>query len=168
MANLLYAFIIMTLSMGVNARDFGYKVKADYLYNFTKFVTWPKLEGESFNVCILGSDPFGQLISQIEQKTVAGYPVKLIRLVQFDAAKRCHMLYIAQSSERLYPSSGYPEGILTVGESEYFIEQGGMFALNRIDGTIRLKINMDACIEKKLTVSVKLLEVAEWIGGRDD
>ena len=45
-----------------------YKIKAGYLYNFTKFITWPEVNGATFNLCILGADPFGALIDPIQKK----------------------------------------------------------------------------------------------------
>lgn len=39
-----------------------YQVKAAYLYNFGKFVTWSATNGDAdrFAICILGKDPFGR------------------------------------------------------------------------------------------------------------
>ena len=43
-----------------------FQVKAAYLYNFGKFVAWPDENGtghaESFEICVLGTDPFGQAL----------------------------------------------------------------------------------------------------------
>ena len=40
-----------------------YQVKAAYLANFGRFVEWPTsaavAKSESFNICVLGQDPFG-------------------------------------------------------------------------------------------------------------
>src|SRR5882757_8778032 len=40
-----------------------YEVKADYLYNFGRFVRWPAdipaAQDNSFPICVLGQDPFG-------------------------------------------------------------------------------------------------------------
>ena len=167
-ARLLCVFFLLTLSINVNSQELEYRVKAGYLYNFTKFVTWPKYDSNTFNVCILGIDPFGELINPIEQRTVAGRQIRLIRFMQFNAAKQCRILFIGRSSEGQYQSAGYPEGVLTVSEMEDFTEQGGMFALVVVNGKVRLRINLDACKKNNLAVSAKLLEVAEWIGGRDD
>src|SRR5687767_10679979 len=41
-----------------------YEVKAAYLYNFGRFVTWPpdSSDGEAFSICVLGRDPFGRVL----------------------------------------------------------------------------------------------------------
>ncbi|MFI3187409.1 MAG: YfiR family protein, partial [Methylococcaceae bacterium] len=53
--------LVLLLSQQVIASDVDveYKVKAGYLYNFTKFITWPEDSSASFNLCIVGDDPFG-------------------------------------------------------------------------------------------------------------
>jgi hypothetical protein len=46
-----------------------YKVKAAFLLNFTKFVTWPpaafEREQSPVSICVLGEDPFGRALDQI-------------------------------------------------------------------------------------------------------
>ena len=54
-----------------------YEVKAAFLYNFAKFVTWPSVRNDvsdsSFVIGILGKDPFGNVIEQVMgNKTVLG------------------------------------------------------------------------------------------------
>jgi len=48
---------------------YGYEVKAAFLYNFTKFITWPEeaFTGESdpFIIGILGPDPFNNYLNDI-------------------------------------------------------------------------------------------------------
>ena len=54
-----------------NPKPTEYDVKAAYLFNFGKFVTWPQKNygpGDSFLVCVMGKDPFGPILD----KTTAG------------------------------------------------------------------------------------------------
>jgi len=74
-----------------------YKIKAGYLYNFTKFITWPEDKSETFNLCILGEDPFGDFNRSIEQRTAFGRPIKLFRFDTFKAGQSCHILFISSS-----------------------------------------------------------------------
>lgn len=57
-----------------------YKIKAGYLYNFTKFITWPEDGAAAFNLCILGEDPFKSIIDPIKKRTVKNKPIQLFRL----------------------------------------------------------------------------------------
>src|SRR2546425_10399066 len=54
-----------------------YELKAAYIFNFAKFVTWPSnaftQAGSPMTVGILGDDPFGEhLANALADKTVSG------------------------------------------------------------------------------------------------
>jgi hypothetical protein len=54
--------------------------------------------------------------------------------------------------------------ILTVGESRDFLAHGGMILLVNEGGRVRFKVNLDALQEANLSVSSKLLRLAEVSG----
>ena len=60
-----------------------YQVKAAFLYNFIKFVDWPKETmpdgNESVIIGIIGKDPFGKLFVAIKDKLVKGKKVVIKR-----------------------------------------------------------------------------------------
>jgi len=147
-----------------------YKVKAGYLYNFTKFVTWPKDDSETFNICILGQDPFGKLIDPIEKRTAFGLPIKLFRFNTLSKSQRCHIVFIGSDNNEDFLTKGTlvirdVGKTLSVGEGEVFAQHGGMIGFVNRDGKIKLQINLKALQQSGLAVSAKLLEVAEIVGG---
>jgi YfiR/HmsC-like len=150
-----------------------YKVKAGYLYNFTKFVTWPHIKSTSFNLCLLGNDPFGAVIDPIEDKSAFDLPIKVLRLREADFLSAslkadCHIIYVSATNglkiifEKIQ-SSPYKRKTLVVGESEAFTAQGGMIGFVKRDSRIKLQINLQAAKQTDLKISAKLLEVAELI-----
>ena len=146
-----------------------YKVKAAYIYNFTKFVTWLDDSSETFNLCILGDDPFGELIDPIEQRSVMGRPIKLFRLDSLRSIKNnphCHILFVSSSIEGA-PAAKDVGNTLVVGESKGFINGGGMVGFDNAQGKIKFQINLNAIKQSGLKVSAKLLEVAEVVKGGD-
>jgi hypothetical protein len=158
-----------------------YKIKAGYLYNFTKFVTWPEINSETFNLCILGEDPFGELIDPIEKRSAFGRPIKLFRFDSLDALKRtnnkphCHIIFVSSSLGSVRKDI-IGDGTLvirdlnktlTVGESDNFAMQGGMIGFVNREGRIKLQVNLKKIKQSDLKVSAKLLEVSEIVeGGR--
>jgi len=140
-----------------------YKIKAGYLYNFTKFITWPGDDTKTFNLCILGDNPFGDLIDPIEQRSALGRPIKLIRLGSFTRQSRCHIIFISAIKD--LPSAKAFTRTLTVGESDGFAAQGGMIGFVNNESRIKLQINLQAIRQSGLKISAKLLEVAEIIDG---
>lgn len=169
---ILGAILLFSLQASANDADVEYKVKAGYLYNFTKFITWPEDQSETFNLCIVGEDPFGDLIDPIEQRTAFGRPIKLFRSNSFNKDQRCHILFISASITDIFLLKGMLvirdiDKSLTVGEGKDFAAQGGMIGFINKDGRIKLQINLKMLQQSDLKISAKLLEVAEIVGGDD-
>lgn len=167
--------VVLLLSQQAIADDaeVEYKVKAGYLYNFTKFITWPEDKSETFNLCIMGEDPFGDLIDPIEQRSAFGRPIKLFRSNSFNKEPHCHILFISASIK----DNALLKGILamhntnkslTVGEGKDFAVQGGMIGFVNMQGKIKLQINLKILQQSDLKISAKLLEVAELVGGENN
>lgn len=154
-----------------------YKIQAGYLYNFTKFVSWPEDDLETFNICIVGKDPFGSIIDPIEKRSVEEKPIRLYRFQSIKKAKICHIIYFGET-KKTWKSDGFllegvltvrsAENSLTVGESNHFTKVGGMIAFILHEGKVKLQINLNALRKSGLEVSAKLLEVAEIYEGESN
>lgn len=151
-----------------------YKIKAGYLYNFTKFISWPDDESATFNLCIVGKDPFGSIISPIEKRTVKNKPIRLFHLSSINKVKNCHIIYFGESKEKVENSDLSLPGILTisslsgtltVNEAIQFTHRLGMIAFSINQGKVKLHVDIKALKKSGLEVSAKLLEVAEVYQG---
>ncbi len=140
-----------------------YKIKAGYLFNFTKFITWSEEDMSTFNICILGNDPFGELIDPIEQRLAFNRPIKLFRLTAISKEPHCHIVYVSAGISA--KSLGLYKNMLTVGEDASFIGQGGMIAFVKQQDKIKLQINLNPLQQSGLKISAKLLEVSELVNG---
>jgi hypothetical protein len=146
-----------------------YEIKAAFLYNFAKFVTWPEdrlSSGEPIVIGLVGDDPFGGTIDLIAQKPANGHRVTVRRLRWNDDLSGCHILFIASSELARLPL--ILEGtrrltILTVGDFDRFAPRGGMIELHTNAGRVRLEINLAAIQAAGLKVSSKLLQVASIV-----
>jgi hypothetical protein len=139
-----------------------YKIKAGYLFNFTKFITWSQINSPTFNICLLGDDPFGELINPIEQHTAFNLPIRLFRLNATNKDTHCHIVYVGAGAN---VKSIKTSNTLTVGEDSKFINQGGMIAFVAQDDKIKLQINLKLAQQSGLKISAKLLEVSTIVGG---
>ncbi|HEX8280176.1 MAG TPA: YfiR family protein [Chthoniobacterales bacterium] len=146
-----------------------YALKSVFLYNFCRFIDWPAAAfsgpNEPIVIGVLGDDPFGPLLDEaVQGETFRG---RAIRIEHYRAVReigRCHLLFVSQSeSGRLNEilSAVAGRSSVTVGESESFIENGGMIALAADRNRVRLLINPDTLRAARLDVSSKLLRVAE-------
>lgn len=147
-----------------------YQVKAAYLLNFTKFIDWPPepptAEGiRPFTLCIVGEDPFGPVIDQIVQGQKVGERPVVVQRVALNINKACQIVYIPSSEKaikRLIEDLG--AGVLTVGEGDGFIKEGGMIAFVLEDRRVKFDVNLRATRAAMLTLSSRLLAIAKWVG----
>lgn len=154
-----------------------YKIKAGYLYNFTKFISWPENKSTTFNLCILGKDPFGLIINPIEKRTVHNKPIRLYRYQTVSEIKHCHIVYLGESEDKWGNSELSFSGVLTisslektltVSDSRQITQAGGMISFFLKEGKVKLLVNLQALRKSGLEVSAKLLEVAEIYQGEAD
>jgi len=146
-----------------------YAVKAAFLLNFTKFVEWPpsvfERSDSPLTVCVLGDDPFGKLLDQVvEGEAVSGHKLLVERIGRSPVPKTCRVLFVSKS-EKGTPEilSGLGPGVLTVGDGDTFLREGGAIAFVIEDRRIRFDINLRAATRASLSLSARLLNVARTV-----
>jgi YfiR/HmsC-like len=150
-----------------------YQVKAAYLFNFLKFVEYP---GESFLdplapivIGVVGDDPFGDALPQVViGKTVQGRDLVIHAYRAGEDLRGAHILFISASERKRLPmilSSLRGSSVLTVADTEGFLDAGGMIQFLNENGRVRFAINVDATGRGKLKMSSKLLSLAKVVGG---
>lgn len=148
-----------------------YEVKAAFLYNFAKFVEWPPQafaqSSAPLRICVLGHDPFGDTLSKIVQgKSISGRIIMNQRLQSTSEARACHILFISRSdpedlNKAIQSTRDLP--VLTVGESDDFLAQGGVVNFVLEEDRVRFEINLRAAESHRLKLSSKLLAVARVV-----
>lgn len=144
-----------------------YQVEATYLYNFSQFVQWPAQaapKSNSFDICVLGQDPFGPTLNKIlADETIAGKRVVAKRVPTPQEAVTCRVLYISSSeSSRVTEILTALEGasVLTVSDLPQFTERGGMLQFLLTEDRVRFEVNLAAAKRAGLSLSSELLKVA--------
>lgn len=147
-----------------------YLIKAALLYNFAKFATWP---AEAFRdaraplrVCILGADPFGVALESIDGKRIRNRRLVTARIDEVGGAERCHVLFVSASERDRLTSileSIREQPILTVADMPWFARFGGIIALKVVQDRSRFEINIDAANDVGLSLSSRLLRLADIV-----
>lgn len=164
-------FSIVLLPAPLRAQDPSYRIKAVFLYNFAQFVTWPENAFADAKaplvIGVLGRDPFGRILDDtVKGEVVHGRKLEVRRYRTLSEVKGCHILFISPSEqshmlEILDALQGKP--ILTVGESESFAVSGGVIRFMSEQNKIRFRINAQSAEEAGLSISSKLLRLAEIV-----
>jgi len=142
-----------------------YEVKAAFLYNFTRFVSWPRGEdaSEALDVCIFGEDPFGDLLDPIRGRKSQGRELKLRYPDNIEGLAGCDVLYIGQSQARNLDELldvARQNRALTVSDLPDFVRKGGIVGYVKQGNVIRFEISLEAANEAGLTINSRLLELA--------
>lgn len=138
-------------------------VRAAYIYNLTKYVTWPHTKGE-IAIGLVGDGGMEEaLMNSVNGKVVDGRRLRIIPHPATAELRRCDIVYIAEatlgrSQNVLAELRGLPT--LTVGGDDHFIRAGGMIGLIRTGDQIQLEINPDAALSSGLHISSRLLNIA--------
>ena len=147
------------------------EVKAAFLYNFARFIEWPETAFDApedpFVLGVLGDDPFGGVLGKIIGHEMLGK--RRIEIRHWDRAHEvegCHLLFVNPAlPDRLTSLAGLPpEGLLTVGDGEGFVESGGVIGLVVEQNRVRFKVNLASAERAGLQMSSKLLNLAREVG----
>ncbi len=144
-----------------------YEIKAAFLLNFTHFIRWPDTtldSGASIKLCVLGADPFGKVLDDIvaneKKRAVVVQRLKLSK----DDISDCHILFVSRSEQPNYTQI-FPliaqKPILTIGETDDFLTQGGMIEFYISERRVRLGIALSTLRAAQLSANANLLKVAK-------
>jgi hypothetical protein len=163
------ALLLMVPLQIAKASQSEYALKAVFVYNFCRFIDWPDSAFASPNepliIGIIGDDPFGSLLNEaVEGEKYHNRPIRIDHFRTPGDIKRCHLLFVSHvGAGRLDPILAAVAGknVVTVSETEDFLNRGGMITLTTEQNRVRLRINPAALHAANLAVSSKLLRVAE-------
>ena len=144
-----------------------YAIKAAFTYNFTKFVQWPSrtfpIKDQPFIIGIVGSEYLDEAFTVLKGKKTQGRTLKIKLLSNPEELMHCHVLFIANMKQqhiRPYLQVANDLPVLTIGQSDNFLADGGIIQMKIINNKIRFAINLDASKNAGLEISSKLLQLA--------
>ena len=148
-----------------------YQIKAVFVFNFSHFVEWQPKEFASatapFVIGIVGEDPFGPRLDEaVRGERIDSHPLIVQRYRNAGEVGDCQILVIDRSEgphlrEILHALDH--RATLTVSELDRAAERGVMIQFATENNRIRLRVNADAARAAGLSVSSKLLRLAEIV-----
>jgi len=143
-----------------------FRVKAAFIYNFARFVTWPDSSAMHFNLCALGNDPLVEQLDTLHDKTVHERELRILHLDSLENIDGCQLVYVGRSfMSRQYEVIARlrKQPVLTVSDFDGFTAGGGIIGLRLIDNKVRFEINTSAASTAGLSISSKLLTLSTTI-----
>jgi hypothetical protein len=166
---LILPLVMLTLSAAVKldqSEEAGARIKAIYIYNFTKYIEWPADYKEgNFVIGIYGTNAplLSELNKMAASKMVGSQKLEIKNVFSASDASQCHIIYIltdnsGQISEVITKIKG--KSTLVVTDKAGMAKQGAGINFSIVENKQKIELNK-ANIEKyKLKVASTLVEMA--------
>lgn len=158
----LLLLVLVAPSLLIWAQQDERAVRVAYVFNITKYVTWPR-QNSRLLIGVTGTGNTGPVLKQVlDGKATNGRKIAVVLHPSEEEMRDCDMVYVTETSSRdlrsvLQQLSGRP--ILTVGEGYDFARSGGMIGIVRAGDQIQLNINVAALQAVQLQISSRLLRI---------
>jgi hypothetical protein len=151
-----------------DAPSLQHQVEGAFIYNFTQYVEWPPQAfadgGSPFVVMVIGDDAFAKELEQIMAgKAVEKRQIVVQHCASADKIGGCQILFVPASQNNSLKTIIEAIGtkpVLTVGESDSFMPDGGGIRLFVEDGKMKFELDPDVLEASKLRPSAKLMKLA--------
>ncbi len=158
-------FFIQTGFKPAGSIDTNAKIKAVFIYNFTKYIEWPKSyqEGE-FTIGIIGESPlYSELTKMTQTKKVANQSLQVKKFNSTQDISKCHILYLSKDKSGEISSvlkSLKNNSTLIVTEQSGLVDKGAGINFIIKDNRQKFELNKTNVEKYKLKVSSSLEALA--------
>ena len=159
----LLVLTVRPVSAQIRADEYG--VKAAFLFNLAKFVQWPPVDSsERLDIGVIGDDFFGTTLDHLVRgKRIQGRELVVRRLRRDDDLRGIDIVFVASREGRHVADilSRMPgTGILTVGETPDFLNEGGAARFYFERNRMRVEVDGLRAANAGLKISSQLLSLA--------
>ena len=141
-----------------------YDVKAAFLYNLAKFVEWPqeklKADDSPFVIGVMGHEAVEHVRAVVREKAIDKHRIVVRLLNGTDGLKDCHVLFVARSDKQRTAevmAAAENASILTFGETEDFLDAGGMIRFYLENDNLRIEIASRSVRQASLVIKANAL-----------
>jgi hypothetical protein len=159
-------------SLPAGAQQNERSIRTAFVFNLTRYVEWPRRNDE-LKICSIGEGSIGQTLQRVlNGKSSDGRVIRILTSPTPDELNQCAILYVSELSSndaRTALDRVRGKDILTIGEDDKFVREGGMVGLVKDGDHIRIEVNVDAAKAANLKIASQLLALAVIVhqGRRD-
>lgn len=137
------------------------KLKATYLYNFTKYIEWPEREFFSedsvIRLCVIADAEFTAFIKALVKNRQVGKQKRMVEVIDAEQAASCHMSFFQHQVDDLLPACS--ASLIVAADPSHNVEQAAITFFQQ-DNKLRFEINMRRATERDVSFSSELLKLA--------
>ncbi len=150
-----------------------YAVKAAFVFNFIKFIQWPKTsfshDDSPYKLCFIGDAAVAEQFKKLDGALDGARKISVTHLFSIKKCKKCNILFISRNADKLFMEKiisrvkGKP--VLTIGETKDFTKFGGIINFFLTNNRLHFEININAADQQGLKFSSRLLKLAVIVDG---
>lgn len=166
--NRLFALSLCVLYLikmtGVTAQELSRtdKLKATYLYNFTKYIEWPDHEFFSarspIRLCVIADQPFTAFMSALVKDRQVGRQSRHVEVIPAEQAGSCHISFFQHPVEVILPACS--ASLIVASAPEHDVKDAAIVFFEQ-HNKLRFEIDMHKARQRGVTFSAELLKLAK-------
>jgi len=147
-----------------------YQLKAAFLVNFSRFITWPEhslsSEQPEITFCVAGKNPFGTTLSAVENKKINDRTIKVVYADSIQKIPQCHLLFVSKSE---YGDLGSllsrigKKSTVTVSDIPGFVDAGGSIEFVIKEDRLSFIINNSDLKQRGIQAGSSMLDLAALV-----
>ena len=151
----------------IDVKDYSYRLKAAFIYNFATMVDWPSSrKSGNFVIAVYGDEAvYKELQSRYSVKSVGAQKVKVVKYSSSSEISKSHILFIGETKGKdlsTAKSKVSPYNTLLVSEAKGGLSKGAV--INFIGpGGVNYEISRSNAKKHKLVVAKRLVELAKKV-----
>jgi len=151
-----------------------HEIKAAFLYSFAQFITWETRattgQTAALTYCAVQEGPVVNALKElIAAKQTAGETRRYTLLADLSNIRQCHILFLGADNNKSESLQLRPEeSVLTVGDSQGFVANGGIIEFRRQGARVQVHINLATARAQRIQISSKLLKLATIYNAPDE
>lgn len=152
------------------------QIKAAFILNIIRFVSWPDRPSEQQNdpllICLYHTPPLDSAINIIDGKKAGGKIIDVVMIDSLSMSQDCHVIVVSNDAiesfiDEIHPGLDRP--MLTIADfteqqSAHTFHQDILVALVRNGSRISFQVNLKKSRQVGLRMSSKLLKLATIVG----
>lgn len=164
-ALILVGTLLMSASAPQDSKNTGARLKALYLYNFSKYFNWPdnRKQGD-FVFGIMGNPAiYAQMATMYSTKKVGSQQVKIANVISTDKVGECNIIFVASSEKGKLSeiaAKAKEKNILVVSEASGALSSGGVVNFFVQDSKIAFEISKSNAKKYGLTIGADIIKFA--------
>lgn len=148
-----------------------HRVKAAFLYKIAGYVEWPAGASPKadtpFTIGVLGAEALAAELSRtVQGRTAHNRPITVAQVKPGGPLEGLHVLFVGREQRNRLKdvvAKTRPHPVLVVTEWDGALAEGGMVNFVLVDGRVRFEVALEAARRAGLTLSSRLLAVAQQV-----